>query len=59
VIVWRFDRFARSVKHLVLALEEFQSALASSTTRRLSIPRHPSVRPCSRSSELWLSWSET
>jgi DNA invertase Pin-like site-specific DNA recombinase len=25
VIVWRFDRFARSVKHLVLALEEFQS----------------------------------
>jgi DNA invertase Pin-like site-specific DNA recombinase len=24
-IVWRFDRFARSVKHLVLALEEFQS----------------------------------
>jgi DNA invertase Pin-like site-specific DNA recombinase len=25
VIVWRFDGFARSVKHLVLALEEFQS----------------------------------
>jgi DNA invertase Pin-like site-specific DNA recombinase len=25
LIVWRFDRFARSVKHLVLALEEFQS----------------------------------
>jgi DNA invertase Pin-like site-specific DNA recombinase len=24
-IVWRFDRFARSVKHLVMALEEFQS----------------------------------
>jgi DNA invertase Pin-like site-specific DNA recombinase len=23
--VWRFDRFARSVKHLVMALEEFQS----------------------------------
>ena len=23
--VWRFDHFARSVKHLVLALEEFQS----------------------------------
>ena len=23
-IVWRFDRFARSVKHFVLALEEFQ-----------------------------------
>jgi len=24
-VVWRFDRFARSVKHLVMALEEFQS----------------------------------
>lgn len=25
VLVWRFDRFARSVKHLVLALEEFRA----------------------------------
>ena len=25
VVVWRFDRFARSTKHLVLALEEFRS----------------------------------
>ena len=25
VIVWKFDRFARSVRHLVQALEEFQS----------------------------------
>lgn len=25
VVVWRFDRFARSLKHLVLALEEFDS----------------------------------
>jgi DNA invertase Pin-like site-specific DNA recombinase len=25
VIVWRFDRFARSTKHLLSALEEFQS----------------------------------
>ena len=24
VLVWRFDRFARSVKHLVVALEEFK-----------------------------------
>jgi DNA invertase Pin-like site-specific DNA recombinase len=23
--VWRFDRFARSPKHLLLALEEFRS----------------------------------
>src|ERR1700745_687180 len=25
VMVWRFDRFARSTKHLLLALEEFRS----------------------------------
>jgi DNA invertase Pin-like site-specific DNA recombinase len=25
VSVWRFDRFARSTKHLLLALEEFKS----------------------------------
>jgi DNA invertase Pin-like site-specific DNA recombinase len=25
VLVWRFDRFARSVRHLVMALEEFRS----------------------------------
>jgi DNA invertase Pin-like site-specific DNA recombinase len=25
VVVWRFDRFARSTKHLVTALEEFQA----------------------------------
>jgi DNA invertase Pin-like site-specific DNA recombinase len=25
VVVWRFDRFARSLKHLVTALEEFKS----------------------------------
>jgi DNA invertase Pin-like site-specific DNA recombinase len=25
VLVWRFDRFARSTKHLLLALEEFRT----------------------------------
>ncbi|MEO6924780.1 MAG: recombinase family protein, partial [Bryocella sp.] len=25
IIVWRFDRFARSTKHLLTALEEFRS----------------------------------
>jgi len=54
VVVWRFDRFARSVKQLVLALEEFRSlgidfishqeALDSST---------PLGKLCSRSSEPW------
>ena len=27
VVVWRLDRFARSVKQLVLALEEFRSGI--------------------------------
>lgn len=26
VLVWRFDRFARSTKHLILALEEFRTS---------------------------------
>jgi DNA invertase Pin-like site-specific DNA recombinase len=26
ILVWRFDRFARSTKHLLTALEEFRSA---------------------------------
>ncbi|MCH7805307.1 MAG: recombinase family protein [Acidobacteria bacterium] len=25
VLVWRFDRFARSTKHLILALKEFRN----------------------------------
>ena len=25
IVVWRFDRFARSTKHLLSALEEFRS----------------------------------
>ncbi len=25
IVVWRFDRFARPTKHLLLALEEFRS----------------------------------
>jgi len=25
IVVWRFDRFARSTKHLLMALEEFRS----------------------------------
>ena len=24
-LVWRFDRFARSTKHLIIALEEFRN----------------------------------
>ena len=58
VVVFRFDRFARSVKQLVLALEEFgtlgigfvsqQEALDTST---------PMGKPCSRSSQRWPNWN--
>ena len=48
VLVWRFDRFARSIEQLVLALAEFrtlgidfvssQEALDTSTPRKFHIP---------------------
>ena len=54
-LVWRFDRFARSVKQLVLALEEFRSlgidfvshqeALDTSTRIAAHLPRLPSAEP--------------
>ena len=31
VVVWKFDRFARSVSHLLRALEEFRSSALSSS----------------------------
>ena len=37
ILVWRFDRFARSTKHLLLALEEFRSR---------SPPQLCGLRPC-------------
>jgi len=43
VAVWKFDRFARSVSHLLRALDTFR-VLASS----LSASRNPSTRPRQR-----------
>ena len=34
VVVWRFDRFARSVSHLLRALETFRSPACGSAHRR-------------------------
>ncbi len=53
VLVWKFDRFARSTQHLLMA----PWGSASSASRIRSTPRHPWARPCSRSSAPWLSWS--
>jgi len=50
ILVWRFDRLARSTKHLLLALEEFAaSASSSSAIRRTSIPPRLLVRRSSLS----------
>src|SRR6266545_3804171 len=55
-LVWRFDRVARSVKHLVSALDTFRSCTSlSSRSRSSSTRRAPSARRCSRSSARWPS----
>ncbi len=60
VLVWRFDRFARSVKHLVSALDTFRSCTSlSSRSRSSSTRRAPSARRCSRSSARWPSSKKT
>jgi DNA invertase Pin-like site-specific DNA recombinase len=35
IVVWRFDRFARSTKHLLTALEEFRALGLQFTGRRM------------------------
>ena len=58
VVVWRFDRFARSIEQLVLALAEFRpSESISYPPRKPWTPARPWARPCSRSSAPWPSWS--
>jgi hypothetical protein len=60
VIVWRFDRFARSVKHLVLALEEFQSLGIGFVSYQEALDTStPIGKAMFTSSELWPSWSGT
>src|SRR6266849_7535858 len=54
-VVWRFDRFARSTKHRLLALEEFRSLGVQFNSYQenmdTSSPRQPFGRPhiCTRS----------
>ena len=58
VIVWRFDRFARSVKQLVTALEEFRSLKSTSfPIRKRSTLARPWARLCSPSSRPWRNWN--
>jgi len=60
VLVWKFDRFARSVKHLVDSLAEFRAlGLTSFPTPRVSIPRHPRANCCFTSWVRSHSLSET
>ena len=59
VVVWKFDRFARSASHLIRALDEFDhlgirfvSVQSATSTRRARWGGR-----CSRSSGPWPSWS--
>ena len=49
VLVWRFDRFARSTKHLVMALEEFKNLGIDFVSYQENID--------TSSPGLWPSWS--
>lgn len=58
VCVWKFDRFARSVSHLLKALETFKARASSlCPSQNSSTPAPPPARRCSRSWALWPSWS--
>ena len=58
IVVWRFDRFARSTKHILLALEEFRG-LGSSSFRIKRIWTRParSAKRCSPSLPPWRNWN--
>jgi DNA invertase Pin-like site-specific DNA recombinase len=58
VVVWKFDRFARSVSHLLRALETFRAQGLEFVS--FSEQLDTSTRPASwslRSLAPWLSWS--
>lgn len=60
VLVWRFDRFVRSIEQLVLALSEFRTLVSSQEALDTSTPM---VGGClnwsatSSASELWRGWN--
>ena len=58
VLVWKFDRFARSTRHLLVALEEFNHL----SVRFISVQDQidtasPMGRASSQSSVLWRNWN--
>jgi DNA invertase Pin-like site-specific DNA recombinase len=58
VVVWKFDRFARSVSHLLRALETFRAlGIEFLSLRKTSRPVHQPGKWCSRCSVLSPSWS--
>jgi DNA invertase Pin-like site-specific DNA recombinase len=58
VLVWKFDRFARSVAHLLHALDEFNHLGIRFISLQDQIARRAQrAKPCSRSSGRWRSWS--
>ena len=60
VLVWRFDRFARSVKHLVAALETFRNLNVGFVSLHEQLDTSsPIAKQCSPSSAPWPSSSGT
>ena len=58
VLVWKFDRFARSTRLLLAALEKFNHLGGASSASRIKwIPTARWVEQCSRSSAPWPNWS--
>jgi DNA invertase Pin-like site-specific DNA recombinase len=59
VLCWRFDRFARSVSHLLRALETFQALGIDFVSLCENVDTStPMGRWCSPSSEPWRNWNE-
>jgi DNA invertase Pin-like site-specific DNA recombinase len=58
VVCWRFDRFARSTKHLLDALEEFRSLGIGFVSHQEAIDTtSPMEKFFSRSSQRWRTWN--
>jgi DNA invertase Pin-like site-specific DNA recombinase len=59
VVVWRFDRFARSVKQLVMALEEFRTLGIEFISHQEALDTSTSMgKPCSPSLLPWPRWKD-
>src|ERR1700691_1309131 len=59
VVVWKFDRFARSVSHLLRALETFRALGVEFESLSESIDTStPPGKRCSQCLQAWRNWSE-